>query len=66
MPLGNRSIELFEVILPFHRQKLFFGVIALLAAWNHIAPDSFAASGNRNDVIHGEAPRRESSAAIMA
>jgi hypothetical protein len=54
------------IIFPFYGQKLFFGVIAFLAARNHVATDGFSAAGNRYDMIHGEPPRRESTAAIMA
>ena len=46
--------ELFEIRLPLHGQELFFCVVTRFAAWHHIAPGTFPAARNRDDVIHGQ------------
>jgi len=45
---------------------LLLSVITLLAAWHHIAFDGFTASGDGNDMVHGELARWKISPAIVA
>jgi len=44
---------------------LLFSIIALLAAWHHVALGGFTTPRDGNDVVHGEFPRWKISAAIV-
>jgi len=44
---------------------LLLSVIALLAAWHHIAFDGFTAPGDGNDMVHGELSSWKISYAIV-
>jgi len=59
-------VELFKVLLPFHWQQLFFGVVAFLAAGHHVAFGALAAAGYGHNVIHGQVFGRKRPAAVMA
>lgn len=42
----------FQIFVPFHRQELFFGVVAAFTAGDHIAAGAFTAACNRYDMVH--------------
>ena len=48
------GVELFQVLIPFHGKQLFFGIVALFAAWHDIAFGAFSAAGYGHNVIHGQ------------
>lgn len=58
-------MQLQEVFIPFHRQQMFFLVVAVFAAGDQVALGALAAAGDRNDVIHGKFLGRCPAAAIV-
>ena len=56
----------FQVLLPFHREKMFFGVVAFLAGCNDVAFGTSAAAGYGNDMVHGQFFGRRGAPAVMA
>ena len=65
MSLIQRPIKLFQILLPFHGQQLFFSRVALLTARCHVAPGAFTTPGYRDNVIHRQLLRRRWPAAIV-
>ena len=49
-----RYFKLYQVLLPFNREHLLFGVVAFLAAGGHIAFGGFAPTRHGNDMVHGQ------------
>jgi hypothetical protein len=58
--------DVLQVFLPFHWQQLFFFGVARFTGWNEVALCAFAASGDGDDVIHGEFAGRGRMMAPMA
>jgi hypothetical protein len=58
-------IELFEILLPLHRQEVFFHIVAGFAAGHHISAAAFPTAGNRHDVIHGQLFGRRWACAVI-
>ena len=54
-----------EPLPPFQGKQVFFLIVALLAAGNHVGFDGLAAPYQRDDVVHGQFPGREALAAVV-
>ena len=59
-------VKLLQILIPFHGQQLFFGIVAFFAARDHVPPGALPSAGDGHDVIHGQLPGRGGSSAVTA
>lgn len=62
LPLFQRP----QILLPLHREQIFFLCVALLARWDDIALSRFSSAGDRYQMIRGQVCWLELSSAVIA
>ena len=56
----------FQILLPFHRQEIFFSGVALLARRDEVSLHGPASAHNRYQMVHGKFRGLEPSSAVIA
>src|SRR6185369_13210232 len=54
-----------HILVPLHGKQIFLPAVALLATGDKVVSHTFAAPGDRNDVVHRQLCRWKTLAAVM-